>query len=505
MGGVVNALTGHDHAHPGLRGSFTAVGAGANQHGAANANFEYGWNEWLVWGGGGGQRTGNYHTPLGRIFNSDSRVASATAGAGWFGPRGYLSLGYDLEDARYGIPIGTASPGDLPPDEEIVTLPMRRHNVPLRFGWTAPHASLDALRVALTYNQYHHQEVNRGAVGTTFDNSQFIYRTSFDQAQFENLTGTFGFEGWRRDYRTTGEEAIAPPTISNAFALFALEEVALGALRLQFGGRYENTRYNPDSANLENRSFHGLSASAGVQLPVWEGGSLLFNYTRSSRTPAQEELYNNGAHPGNLTFEIGNPNLGLERGNGVEFSLRQSSERIRGEANFYYYDLSNFVFLAPTGGVEDGLSVADYSQQDSRFTGGELGLDVALHPNLWINLGMDAVSAELKDSGTPLPRIPPLRGRIGFEAQIKGLRMNPELVLARAQQRLFPNETPTSGYAVWNLNASYTVPQQHFVHILSVNAFNLGDRLYRNHLSFIKEIAPEIGRGVRFSYTVRFF
>jgi iron complex outermembrane receptor protein len=38
-----------------------------------------------------------------------------------------------------------------------------------------------------------------------------------------------------------------------------------------------------------------------------------------------------------------------------------------------------------------------------------------------------------------------------------------------------------------------------------VEAFNLGDRLYRNHLSFIKELAPEIGRGVRFGYTLRFF
>jgi iron complex outermembrane receptor protein len=29
--------------------------------------------------------------------------------------------------------------------------------------------------------------------------------------------------------------------------------------------------------------------------------------------------------------------------------------------------------------------------------------------------------------------------------------------------------------------------------------------LYRNHLSFIKAFAPEIGRGARFGYTVQFF
>jgi iron complex outermembrane receptor protein len=38
-----------------------------------------------------------------------------------------------------------------------------------------------------------------------------------------------------------------------------------------------------------------------------------------------------------------------------------------------------------------------------------------------------------------------------------------------------------------------------------VNLFNATDRLYRNHLSFIKDVAPEIGRGVRFTYTLRFF
>jgi iron complex outermembrane receptor protein len=42
-------------------------------------------------------------------------------------------------------------------------------------------------------------------------------------------------------------------------------------------------------------------------------------------------------------------------------------------------------------------------------------------------------------------------------------------------------------------------------HVFGIDAFNLGDRLYRNHLSFIKDRAPEIGRGVRFTYTVRFF
>ena len=56
-----------------------------------------------------------------------------------------------------------------------------------------------------------------------------------------------------------------------------------------------------------------------------------------------------------------------------------------------------------------------------------------------------------------------------------------------------------------NLKGSYTFAQQHLAHQFSVNVFNLSDRLYRNHSSFIKDLAPEIGRGLRLTYTVRFF
>jgi iron complex outermembrane receptor protein len=38
-----------------------------------------------------------------------------------------------------------------------------------------------------------------------------------------------------------------------------------------------------------------------------------------------------------------------------------------------------------------------------------------------------------------------------------------------------------------------------------VRGYNLTDETYRNHTSFIKDLAPELGRGVKVSYSVRFF
>lgn len=154
---------------------------------------------------------------------------------------------------------------------------------------------------------------------------------------------------------------------------------------------------------------------------------------------------------------------------------------------------------------EDGLVIANYSQAKSRFTGAEAQFDFALHSNVWLLSGFDYVNARLLDSDTPLPRIPPLRGRLGLELRYKGFTVTPEAIMAKDQNRIFPTETRTPGYTTFNVNASYTFTSQHVAQVFAVNGFNLGDRLAFNHLSFIKNIAPEIGRGVRFTYTMRFF
>ena len=94
---------------------------------------------------------------------------------------------------------------------------------------------------------------------------------------------------------------------------------------------------------------------------------------------------------------------------------------------------------------------------------------------------------------------------MGFDYRKKGFSVRPDLAMVWRQDLVAPNEVPTAGYAVPGVNASYTAAGQHMLHVFNVNVFNASDRLYRNHLSFIKELAPEMGRGVRFSYTMHFY
>jgi iron complex outermembrane recepter protein len=506
IGGVVNAISGHDNAHKGMNGYLTAIGGTNHGQAGGSGGLEFGTDKWLFWGNGGRQVISDYNTPIGRIPNSFSRETNVSAGLGYYPTKGFFSFNYTYDKRRYGIPFDINEA-----DPEVVFLNPRRNSYQFKGGFREGKSFIEAGTFSAQYNDYTHSEINSvtNEVNTAFKNKTFLYQGVFDQRKSGRVSGRFGFWGQHRDFSASGEEALAPPTKQNSFALFGLETIDFERASLQLGARVEGNHYRPTETEqrgiLRDRDFTGISLAIGLRVPTWKGGAFVANYSHSYRAPSLEELYNNGPHPGNQAFEIGDPNLRRELGDGLDFGVRHSSKRFKFEANGFYYHIRDFVFLAPTGDVEDDLLVAEYRQGTTRYTGTEARLDVALHPSVWLNLGTDYVNAKLTETNTPLPRIPPLRGRAGLELRWKGLLLNPEVVVAKDQDRLFPNETRTAGYAVVGLSGSYLIAGQHSAHIISFNAFNLGDRLYRNHLSFIKEFAPEMGRGLRITYAFRFF
>lgn len=505
IGGVVNVISGHDEgAHPGLRGYLSGIGGTNNRQGAASGGIEYGVGKWMFWGNATGQRTSDYTAggDFGKVINTYTRSASGGGGGGYFGNKAFFTGDYGYYQNRYGIPLDFNDP-----DAELRSLRMHRNNVKFNFGLTDLDSFITNAKFTVSASRYQHQELVDDEVGTTFKNNLFSYRGMFDQRQYGKLGGRFGFEGFHRNYSTVGDEVLViGPVKQNTFSVFGLEELKYERVTLQFGGRVENNRYSPTDPTLLERSFTGFSGAVGARFALWNGGAFVANYSHAFRAPALEELYNNGPHDGTLAFEVGDDTLRPEINDGIDFSLRQQSGRLRAEANFYYYNIRNFVFLAPTNvfDPDSGLEIANFVQGDSRFFGTELSLDVTASKYVNILSGLDYVNAELK-TGQPLPRIAPLRARFGLDIHRGNLSVRPEFVAVWRQDRLFTNETPTAGYGTFNVAASYIIPTKHTAHIFSVNAYNLNNKLFYNHISFIKGISSEIGRGVRFSYTMRFF
>lgn len=530
LGGVVNVIGSDEYSwHKNLRGYFTGLGSTAERQGAFSGGLEYGFlKNWMFRGNLSALRTSDYGTPLGRVPNSATRANSGSFGLGYYTDKAFVKASFNTDIRRYGIPFAATFEGGeeklfggtLPASDEEIDLRQRRYNFRINGGFRDLNNSfVRGVSYNLDYTDYRHKEIEiadgEDTVGTIFDNKTFSYRSLFEQTKRGKLTGRFGFEGFDRNYEVNGAEQLVQGKVKqNSFSVFTLQELGFERVKFQFGGRVEYNRYNPENAELSDRAFTGISGAAGVNFSLWKGGAFVTNLSFSSRSPALEELYNNGPHIGTLLFEVGNQNLKMERATGIDFSLRQLSDRVRFNFDVYYYRINNFVFLAPQDAdgdgeidIEDGLRVARYSQADAGYTGAEANLDVTVNKYLGFLVSGDVVKAELVDTKTPLIRIPPARLRFGLNLSYKDFNLRPEAIFTakRGAGDIFPLETPTKGYSLFNLAGSYTIGRQHYAHVFSFNAYNLTDKLYRNHLSFIKDFAPEIGRGIRFSYTVRFF
>jgi iron complex outermembrane recepter protein len=504
IGGVVNGVSTNDVYQQGLSGYLTAFGGTNNSPAGGSAGLKYGTRRFLLFGGGGAQKVSDYRTPGGTVLNSYARGGNLNAGAGWFRRKGWLALSYSYDRRRHGIPVAVGA-------VDFEFLNERRHSYEIKGGLRDLAGFIEGGDFALRYNDYRVREFefesdeNKTELDSVASNRNLNYRASFNHRRRGELSGTFGFSGFTRDFLSVGEEAPAPHTKQHSFAAYGLERVDLERVGFQFGARIEQNGYDPEN-NFRKRNFIGVSGSAGVRVPLWAGGSFVANYQHSFRAPALEELYNNGPHRGILTFDIGNQNLNAEQGDGVDLSLRHNTEKLRIETSVYCYHIRNFVFAAFTGQTdpESNLPIINYTQETSRFIGAEASVEARMVSSLWLNAKMDYVQAELTATEKPLPRIPPLRGTVGFDWRYKAFSLRPELVIANRQARIFDHETPTGGYAIFNLNASYTFVTGRTAHIISVSGYNLGDTLYRNHLSLIKEIAPEIGRNLRLNYALRF-
>ncbi len=566
IGGVVNAVTEDENdAHPGFRGYLTGTGGTVNRSAGIAGGIEYGYQKTLFNLNLNSSREGDFETPLGRIPNSASRTNGGSGSFGYFGDKGFIRGNISIDRRRYGIPYAPLfESGDLlslandgadcggghdheeeedhdgeeeenecrfntsvlqnlfanqfpeVPDEAI-DIKMRRNNYRFIGGFRDLNSAITQGTFTVDFTDYRHQELEshdgEEEAHTTFDNDVFSYRSIFRQANYGRLSGQFGFEGYRRSYVTVGAESLIDGRVrQNNFAAFALQEISFERVALQFGARVENNRYRPVNGDILERDFTGFSGAVGARFNPWQGGSLIASFSSSYRPPSLEELYNEGPHIGTVTFEIGDSNLERERSNGFEFSFRQSSRRVRFNGSIFYNDIQNFIYLRPEEEdgdihVEDGLPAAEFVQDDARFFGFDARVDVDINDYFGVFASGDFVDAKLKNGDLPLLRITPARFRVGTDIRYKGLSIRPEALFVgkRDLDDIFPLETTTDGYALFNLNGSYAFAVDRTTHIFTFSFHNVGDKLYRNHTNFIKYLTPEAGRGLKASYTLRFF
>jgi iron complex outermembrane recepter protein len=503
IGGVVNLVSDEIVTKPlhGTHGAFTVQGATADENAGLAGNLSGGNGAFAFRVNGSAQRTDEYDTPEGTIPNSQSNSKSGGGSLSLTGADGFLGGSYQYVDTRYGVPFV---------EEGETTLHPRRHRLDLRGEKRNLDGFITGIKFQGGFRDYKHDEIEgSGEIATSFKNQVTEGNLYLNHRSGGSLTGTFGVRGEHRSYSAAGEEALAPPTTQNTLSGFLYEELTFRHIAFQLGGRVDHSAFDPDGAavgrpELVKRDFTNVSGSAGVLGYLRDDLTIALNLARAARNPSLEELYNLGPHAGNFAFEIGDPSLPTEVAYGADLSLRYRGHRFSGEATVFVNRIDDFIFPFQTGEVEEDLPVVNFTSGDSTFRGFEAHVDAGLTKDVWLVLGGDAVRGELRENSQALPRIPPYRLWAGLRLEHGPFHLEGEVKRVGEQTRVYGAETPTEAYTVVNVHGSYQITSGSAAHTVTLRADNVGDELYRNHLSYIKDLAPEMGRTFRLVYGVRF-
>ena len=520
IGGVVNVLDDRipDHlAGVPLTGSAQLVAA--SNAGEATGGFELGGSrERIAWNASGFRRdTGDYSSGDGpgrgsdEVANSDLESDGGSLGLSWVTDDGYVGVAARRFDSVYGNPA-----------EEDVRIDLAQRRYDLHAGLDRAFGVFEGARLRLGVNDYEHVELAAGEVGTRFLDDSWELRLDGTHRALGPFRGTVGVQVSSRDFAAVGEEAFVPPTSAESWAVFAFEETGGGPLRGQVGFRHE--RQSSSAVGRPGRDFAATSASVGGLWEALDTLSVALTVARAVKIPDPEQLYADGPHVATGVFEIGDPDLDVETTTGVDLSLRHHAGRVRTELSLFANRIDDYIFDSFTGEVAGGegephdgeegehdhgpLPVVRFVQADAEFRGGELQTHVELlHADphhLELDLGGDLVRAELRASGEPLPRITPARFFAGLHYQ--GEQLSGSLFVRRtqSQDRVAAFETATAGFTQLDASAGYRFFRGDTMHELLLAGTNLTDELARNHVSYLKDVAPLPGRDLRLTYRVTF-
>lgn len=527
LGGVVNTLDNRIPRAPasGLSGrGEVRLGGGARERGAA-AVLDGGAGAWAWHADVASRSADDLRTPrfvpavdgqalpaTRRVPNSAADSQAAALGAAWVSDQGHLGLSIDRMDKDYGVTV-----------EPEVTLRMLRERLQLGGQWRALSGPWSSVSVQGSRTRYAHEEIEgSGEVGTRFASHGDELRAEFRQrplAMAGSLEGMVGAHSERLDFSALGEEAFVPSTHTHSDALFVLQELKLGRLRLSAGARAERVRVRSagDADGAVERRFgapqarsfspRSLSLSGGFELaPGW---SAQLNVGRSQRAPAYYELYANGLHLATSAFEVGNPALGLETSRHVELGLRFARGHSRWSLGLFSTRFARYVALRDTGRTivlpaeepgEPDARVPEYRFEAvaARLAGFEFEASTRLAwatRALTLSAAVDSVRGDDLDRQEPLPRLPPLRVRLGAAGSFAQATVGVDLRHQSRQARTPATDSPTAAATLLDLWARGSVDS---VQGLSWYArlANIGDALAYNAaaVATVRPLAPQGGR-----------
>ncbi|MEL7834224.1 TonB-dependent receptor [Fodinibius sp. Rm-B-1B1-1] len=522
IGGVINVVQNQvpssipDHTH----GTASLQGESVNTGGAGGVEFATPISNSFALKVNGNFRSAlNTQTPNSKLTNSGILSTNNTVGLGYVRPWGHAGLSANIYLNNYGIP-----PDSLGGHPNGVNIEMEKLQVKGTTEIILDRPFWQNLEVDLSHKSYFHQEIeSSGFVGTEFG---VLTTNTSVKANHNEFTlfdeGKVGLWAERKNYAVNGTRT--PDSDSYSFSGFFIEEKDIGSLHLEVGARLDHTTAIPDVENesiqgrpIRDRNFTALASSANIVYDLGGGFFTGANIIHSFRPPSQEELFSQGPHLASYSYEVGNPDLDPERGLGKELYFRYRSSNARAELTFFHNGFNNYNYARNTGEPspqDRSLYIYQFTGTQAVLQGIEFSSQLKVFENWALSTSMSYTHGKRKLFDTeqqnsdsewnPLPMIPPLKGNVEVSYNNSGLKIGAKSKWAAEQNRTGEFETSTDSYAIFNLFGQYRFQKWDLMHTLSLNANNIFNTTYRNHLSRIKEIYPEPGRNISLLYRMYF-
>ncbi|MCL2715155.1 MAG: TonB-dependent receptor [Alphaproteobacteria bacterium] len=479
----------------------------------------------------------------GRQPNSAQQGDGASIGGSYFFTGGFAGVAITHDDALYHIPTIDGA-------DHNTRIDGHQTKITAKAAYRPDIAAIDSIRLWAAATDYQHNELGLAdaanplsdGVRQSFTNREQEGRVEVAltpvKSALATVSTTLGFEAGHQELTAPSPDnpgslynGLWDPNTNQRFATYGSSDFQLtAATKFQIGGRIEHIDLhgampdfpadytpdgNPQQATSRNPSFTPKSGSIALihNLPLDLVASFSAQYTE--RAPKPAELFSRGAHDATGTFDIGNPDLGIETAHSLEFALRRASGRFRFEATAYVTHFDNFIYRRLTGvmcaddfnscgSAGATLNQAIYSQRDALFRGGEFHSTFDIAPLgsgiLALENQFDIVRATFTD-GSNVPRISPMRLGGGLSWHDDNWLMRVNLLHAFAQNDIATSvETPTPSYNLLKAEVSYRTKLNPLVFgahemTLGITGDNLLNVPIRNAVSYSKDqvLMPGIG------------
>lgn len=459
-----------------------------------------------------GRTSGDIQTPAGSLFNSGVEELNGNASMAYAGDWGFV-------DARF-VRFTTRLELHENPAEDATATPFQRivHDK----GQLHSSVTLEGVRLEAVagFQRNRRREFEES---TTIDPSLELFTGTFTvdlkahHRPFGPLFGTVGVSLMRQDVDSRKREKLVPNSQASDLAGFLFEEIHLGQVSLSGGLRLDTRSLDiGESSELgvaaQERRYDAVSGSLGASFRPTENLALVANLSRGFRSPTAFELFANGVHEGTATYEIGEPDLVPERATSSDLSVRYVSPRAVAQATLFRNEMTNYIFSAPTGFIDTSSTfpIFRYRQARAVLQGIELSLNIQLAEWWQVQIAADYTRGENRETGDPLPRIPPGKCFIEsqFELESLGPLTHPHLnVRARSvstQTRTDPRETRTGGYTLFDLSAGFEFPLGDQRGVIHLGIENMFDKAHTDHLNRYKTYALNPGRNFTGRLTIPF-